>query len=258
MGRLLGQHFLKSDSALQKIAGSVAGCARVIVEIGPGHGELTRYLVGAGSRVVVIERDRRLASALSQAPSFSSVEVVVGDAIKELPALIEQFQKEGIDYTVVGNIPYYITGRLLRVIGDQSHKPRRTVLLMQKEVAQRICALPPRMNLLAAIVQAWSVPRILFSVPRGAFVPPPTVDSAVVELETICDRIADDDQHKYFLFVRTLFKQPRKTIANNLAGRIPLSCQNNFKQSFFHLRPGALSFEEIAHLFICCRDCFNI
>jgi len=89
-------------------------------------------------------------------------------------------------------------------------------LLIQKEVALRLCAQPPKMNLLAATIQIWATPRILFSVPRGSFAPPPDVDSAVVVLKTIPLPFPASRLPDYFSFVRALFRQPRKTIRNNL------------------------------------------
>lgn len=218
MRRRLGQHFLKNEAVLEKIATAVhPHRGEVVVEIGPGHGELTKYLVAGDARVVVLERDLVLADALEADKQFSSVEVVRGDALETFPALSARLEKEKTPYVLIGNIPYYITGHLLRVLGDAEYKPARTVLLIQKEVAQRICAGSPRMNLLAAAVQAWAVPKILLSVPRGSFAPPPEVDSAVVTVETRQTALPHKKLHAYFLFIRALFKHPRKTILNNLS-----------------------------------------
>ena len=216
MRQRLGQHFLKNEAALTKIAQACLGAGDAIVEIGPGHGELTKHLAAGGARVIALERDGALSDELRKNKECAGVEIVIGNALETFPAVAARLKKEGASYVVAGNIPYYITGHLLRAIGDLEYKPARVVLLIQKEVAQRMCALPPRMNLLAATVQIWSSPRIIFSVPRGSFAPPPDVDSAVVVLETIPLPFPADLLPRYFSFVRALFKQPGKTVKNNL------------------------------------------
>ncbi|MFA6494783.1 MAG: 16S rRNA (adenine(1518)-N(6)/adenine(1519)-N(6))-dimethyltransferase RsmA [Candidatus Paceibacterota bacterium] len=221
MRRRLGQHFLTSELTLEKIAAASQSAGAVIIEIGPGHGELTKYLCKNSARVTVLERDSRLADELRADKRFWSVEVIEGNALVTLPLLVARLEKEKTPYVLVGNIPYYITGRLLHIVGDVSYKPIHTVLLIQKEVALRLCANPPHMNLLAAIVQAWASPTILFSVPRGLFSPPPEVDSAVVMFETRASLPSHHILLSYYAFMRILFRHPRKTILNNL-----LECAN--------------------------------
>jgi len=233
MGHRLGQHFLKSEGTLQKIVRAInTRRGDVIVEIGPGHGELTRFLVRSGVTVVAIEKDPRLASALAKNFQFSisnfqkdqstfgipanSSTVIVGDALEVLPLVVGHLLLADGRYKVVGNIPYYITGRLFRVLGELTYKPRRAVFLIQKEVAQRLCAQPGAMNLLAAATQVWARCRVVAAVPRRLFSPPPRVDSAVVILEKL--PIPSRSLPAYFATARILFKQPRKTILNNLIG----------------------------------------
>jgi len=244
MGRRLGQHFLKSEGTLQKIARVInAQRGDVIIEVGPGHGELTRFLVRSGVIVVMIEKDPKLASELAenfQLTLFNFQKnlnipktlmgrsvVIAGDALRILPLVVSRFAprsreaKEGSSladgrYKVVGNIPYYITGRLFRVLGELEHKPQRAVFLIQKEVAQRLCAQPGAMNLLAATTQVWAQCRVVAAVPRHLFSPPPRVDSAVVMLEKL--PAPSHSLPVYFAAARVLFKQPRKTILNNFIG----------------------------------------
>ena len=261
MRQRLGQHFLKNESALAKIAQACVGAGDVIIEIGPGHGELTKYLAAGGARVIALERDGALSDELRKNKECAGVEIITGNALETFLVVVARLKKEGVSYVVAGNIPYYITGHLLRTIGDLEYKPARVVLLVQKEVAQRMCALPPRMNLLAATVQIWSSPRIIFSVPRGSFAPPPDVDSAVVVLETAPLPFPAGFLPRYFSFARALFKQPRKTIVNNLvsekvvkreaaiflchrAGVAPLQ------------RPGTLDVGAVRTLFRLCVDSF--
>ena len=253
----LGQHFLKSEATLEKIADACVGASDAVVEVGPGHGELTKHLVARGARVVALERDARLVDALRADERFSSVEIIEGNALETLPVLIGRFRKKKISYALVGNIPYYITGHLLRVVGDSDYKPLKTVLLIQKEVALRLCAQPPKMNLLAATIQIWAVPRILFSVPRGSFVPPPEVDSAVIVLEKRePSPIGPAQLAAYYAFVRMLFRQPRKTIANNLFALFSsrddgIKNIETFLSGAAGLRPERLSVDQIEGLFRC-------
>jgi len=133
-----------------------------------------------------------------------------------LPGVTAELQ----DYKIVGNIPYYITGKLLRVVSELPHKPERVVLLIQKEVAERICAAPPDMNRLAASVQFWAQPSIVSFVSKKDFSPPPEVDSAVIVLSTKTAFATAIDPTLYYKTVRGVFAQPRKTIINNVAAML--------------------------------------
>lgn len=189
-----------------------------IVEIGPGHGALTISLAEAaqkiGAKIIAIEKDTALAEILkSRIPEGgdATIEIVIGDALD----ILTERQHEMRADKIIGNIPYYITGHLLRVIGELKNKPRLSILMLQKEVAERICATPPKMNRLAASVQYWAEPKIIASLSKTEFSPPPEVDSAVLKLET--RQLPSEDMEQYYATVRTLFAQPRKTILNNLA-----------------------------------------
>ena len=118
-------------------------------------------------------------------------------------------------WKLAGNIPYYITGKLLRLMSDLEHKPERAVLMVQEEVAERICAEPPKMNRLAASVQFWADAKIVARVPKADFSPVPEVDSAVILLTTRA-RPQVLQAKKYYSAVRSIFAQPRKTILNNV------------------------------------------
>ncbi|MEY4731501.1 MAG: dimethyladenosine transferase, rRNA (adenine1518-N6/adenine1519-N6)-dimethyltransferase [Candidatus Parcubacteria bacterium] len=229
----LGQHFLKDASVLRAIADAISPRpGEIIVEIGPGHGELTKELVlacGASDvgeqqcRIIAIEKDARLGELLQKTfLDDPKVNIVHGDALNLLEEIATDTIPKSTPYAVVGNIPYYITGRLLRVLGELEHKPSRIVLTIQKEVAERIVAEPPCMNRLAAIVQFWAEPRILHIVPRSAFRPEPDVDSAVILL-SVKNSIPETVGFPiYTAIVRKLFAQPRKTILNNLRTAAPI------------------------------------
>lgn len=221
----LGQHFLKNKTVLQAIVHAVKiKNGDRIIEIGPGHGELTIPLIEAAETldcsITCIEKDQELISELTslrEKEGGGRLTIVQGDALKLLPSLLSDLSMddaEAVHYKIVGNIPYYITGKLLRVISELANKPALTILLIQKEVALRICATPPEMNRLAASVQFWAHPEIVASVPRKDFSPPPEVDSAVILLSSK-PRPASTGSTQYYRAVRGLFSQPRKTLLNN-------------------------------------------
>lgn len=219
----LGQHFLKNAAVLEGIVSAIAPAeGGRVIEVGPGHGELTMPLMraakGNGGEVICIEKDRALAEELRTL----GVNVVEGDALALLPGIVARSGAEAKDYKIVGNIPYYITGKLLRTMSELDEKPTRAVLLVQEEVAERMCAAPPHMNRLAASVQFWAAPHIALRVPRRDFSPPPDVDSAVIVLDAVsgaAGRRAPSpvDAMLYYRAVRAVFAQPRKTLLNNLA-----------------------------------------
>jgi len=220
MKKSLGQHLLLNKTAIQKIVQAAnPQKGELIIEIGPGAGALTLPLfkkcAAGGAQLIAIEKDAQLANGLWRIAN-SNFKVVTGDALKELPKLIAGHTPSATSYKLVGNIPYYITGKLLRIIGELPDKPALAILMIQKEVAERIIAQPPKMNLLAAATQYWADPKILFTLNPKDFNPPPKVNSAVITL-TPNDKTNDIKTTKsYYHLIRILFKQPRKTILNNL------------------------------------------
>ncbi|MBI5147562.1 MAG: ribosomal RNA small subunit methyltransferase A [Parcubacteria group bacterium] len=221
----LGQYFLSDPKIAEKIAGALEiQRGDAIIEIGPGEGFLTRELIKrsgtSGIKIVAIEKDGRLAEELRRrlaAERIRNVEIVSGDALKILPLIPNRYPPSANRYKIVGNIPYYITGKLLRIIGDLSRKPALAVLMVQKEVAERICAKPPKMNLLAAAVQFWAEAEIVAFVPKKHFRPQPKVDSAIIALVVKKEGATARERECYYKFIKAAFKQPRKTLANNLA-----------------------------------------
>lgn len=218
--RKLGQHFLKNDRIIKKIIDAVEVSRNDrIIEIGPGHGELTfpllKACIDASANLSIIEKDDRLAEDLA-IKLKNAADVVRGDALRVLKEIMPHTKEETVKLT--GNLPYYITGYLLRIISEASPKPERCVFMVQKEVAERICAEPPRMNRLAASVQFWAEPKIIISVPREDFSPPPKVESAVILLK----RKKKDSgmEEKYYRAIKAVFSQPRKTLGNNIAAEL--------------------------------------
>jgi 16S rRNA (adenine1518-N6/adenine1519-N6)-dimethyltransferase len=235
--KYLGQHFLKNRSSIGKIVDALdLQSGDTVIEVGAGHGELTEVVEYEARsmkyeiKIIAIEKDQKLAEQLRKKFSGDEfLEIVEGDALKILPQLISNYQLLTTNYKIVGNIPYYLTGRLLRALSELKHKPVLCVLTVQEEVAERIVACPPRvnphthkvvgvgMNRLAAIVQFWAEPKIIARVPKEDFHPVPQVESAVIKLKVKNEKMKIKDAD-YYAAVRVLFQQPRKTILNNLVG----------------------------------------
>ncbi|MDI6717713.1 MAG: 16S rRNA (adenine(1518)-N(6)/adenine(1519)-N(6))-dimethyltransferase RsmA [Patescibacteria group bacterium] len=235
MGERLGQHFLRNQIKLGKIAEAVdLESCDVVVEIGPGHGELTEAVIARlqdlkikNYKMILIEKDKNLAEFLkNKFKEEKNIEIIKGDALEEIKSqsaswrikIKNRNKKSDIigNLKIVGNIPYYITGYLLRIIGNLKYKPKLVVFTIQKEVAERICVSAPKMNLLAASVQVWAKPKIVLKLPKGDFNPSPKVDSATLKLTTHNLQPTTEELRHYFKFIKILFKQPRKTILNNL------------------------------------------
>ncbi len=268
-----GQHFLMNQSAIKKIAEALdMKKDDVVIEIGAGHGELTgelvNWLIGKGrkGRIILIEKDGVLAESLREKyREDKKIEIINGDVLKILPTLISESANQLISYKLIGNIPYYITGKLLRLISELEHKPSRCVFTVQREVAERICAQPKEMNRahngvmcsmnrLAASVQFWAKPEIIEYISRNDFEPKPEVDSAIVTLTLIDTDNKLINADKYYQAVRILFRQPRKTILNNLAEGVPKTPKNLIAQELEKIgidpnaRPQNLSIEDIIRI----------
>ncbi len=176
----LGQNFLVNPGVLARIvAAAEVAAGDTILEIGPGTGTLTRALAATGASVIALEKDARLITPLTGSfRDTANVRVIAGDALKLDPA---EYGLEPGTWKLVANIPYYLTSRLIRLI-TESWQPAVAVLMVQREVAERMTARPPEMNLLALSVQLYAHPERIMNVSRGSFRPIPDVDSAVVRL----------------------------------------------------------------------------
>src|SRR5687768_10922762 len=174
----LGQNFLQDPMALEEIvAAADIHSTDTVLEIGPGLGSLTRYLAVSAKEVVAVELDRNLLPPLKAILSpHKNVRLVQRDILTHSPADLLQES----NYIVAANIPYYITSAVIRHLLSSDSKPRRIVLTVQKEVAQRICSAPGDLSLLALSVQVYGKPRITARIPAEAFYPVPKVDSAVL------------------------------------------------------------------------------
>jgi 16S rRNA (adenine1518-N6/adenine1519-N6)-dimethyltransferase len=219
----LGQHFLKNKSAVAAIINALQlQQASHIIEIGPGKGALTFSLLREQSRkqkLVLIEKDVRLLLWLSKKIKFEfpdiKPEYIRGDAVRLLPKIIEKLPKEA-RYIIVGNVPYSITGALLKTLSRIEKKPVHVVLTIQKEVAKRVSAKAPFMNLLAAITALWASPRIIQHLRPHDFSPAPKVASSTIEFVPLASLYPLEKREMYIRFFKHVFKQPRKTLFNNL------------------------------------------
>lgn len=212
----LGQNFLQDPYALEKIVKAAEILPTdTVLEVGPGLGALTRHLAAAAQQVIAVELDGRLLPPLQEVVSgYTNIEIVQGDMLKISPAEIIRVP----DYLVVANIPYYITSALLRHLLETTPRPRRVVLTVQKEVADRICASPPDMSLLSLSVQVYGVPRVAAVIPAGAFYPVPKVDSAVVRIDlSPAPFIPYTLLEPFFALAKAGFSQKRKTLRNSLS-----------------------------------------
>jgi len=209
----LGQNFLSDRNILGRIAGTAdLTKADTVVEIGPGTGNLTKILAEKAGRVIAIEKDHRLIEQLQQRFPEKRVQIIEGDVLALSPGELDL--KAG-EFKIVANIPYYITSHFIRNVFEKWPRPRVIVLTVQKEVAQRIIAQPPHMNLLALSVQFYANAEIIGTIARGSFTPSPKVDSAIVKIvpKTASQLVPPE---RFFKLIRAGFSSPRKQLINNL------------------------------------------
>ncbi|MEK7162377.1 MAG: 16S rRNA (adenine(1518)-N(6)/adenine(1519)-N(6))-dimethyltransferase RsmA [Patescibacteria group bacterium] len=206
----LGQHFLKNKKILAQIVQTAELSKNdTVLEVGPGHGELTEFLARRAKKVIAVEKDRELIPWLRKKfrPN-KNVEIREGDILKSKILNL----KSG--YKIVANLPYYLTSRFLRKFLEAKNKPKLMVLMVQYEVAKRICAKPPEMNLLALSVQAYAQPKFIRKVSRGNFSPPPKVDSAIIKLSNL--QGSTSGAEKMLKTAKRAFQQKRKMLRHSL------------------------------------------
>ena len=218
----LGQNFLQDDRALREIVASAAiKPTDDILEIGPGLGNLTRYLALAAHSLTAVELDQALFPALETVVApYKNVRLVQGDILKLIPANL----MKSPDYLVVANIPYYITSAVLRHLLESGGHPRRLVLTVQEQVAERICAKAGKMSLLSLSVQVYGTPSIVAYIPAEAFYPAPKVDSAVLRVEILSEPLIPMPLlDTFFTLIKAGFSQKRKTLRNSLSGGLGIA-----------------------------------
>ena len=238
-----GQNFLLAAEPIKKILAAAELTKNdTVIEIGPGFGVLTLALAPLVKKVLAFEIEKKLQPYWEEkVKEYPNVEMVWGDFISNWkrekgkekravfkidqtniqPFLISHFSFQS-GYKVLANLPYNITSQVIRLFLESDHKPERLVLMVQKEVAERICARPGEMSLLSVAVQYYGEPRIVAHVPRGNFWPVPKVDSAIVRLETQKTRKHENTKthltdQQFFRVVKAGFAHKRKQLWRNLA-----------------------------------------
>ncbi len=212
----LGQHFLRDSGVLADIAAAVrAPGGGVVLEIGPGTGQLTEVLLARGFEVVALEIEPRMIRHLEQRFAGNPrLTVVEGDARDTEPADI---LPGGRAYTVAGNLPYFAANPIIRKLLESRRKPVEMVVMVQREVARELAAKPGHMSLLALSVQVYATAQILFDVAPEAFDPPPAVWSSVVRMVLREEPLVPAERNEdFFTFVSRTFRNPRKQIHNSL------------------------------------------
>lgn len=209
----LGQNFLIDKSVLKKIIlTSELNSFDEVLEIGPGIGTLTQELAKKVKKVMAVEKDQKMVGILKETlKDFENIDIILGDIRK-----IEDYKVKIKNYKVVGNLPFYLTAPIIRKFLEMKEaKPQSIVLVVQKEVGQRICAKPSKMNLLAISVQFYAEPQIISYISKKSFWPQPKVDAVIVKITPRPSLIGDSKL--FFKVVKAGFSQPRKQLINNLS-----------------------------------------
>lgn len=219
--KALGQNFLHDRKIVRRIADTAELTSDdLVVEIGPGLGILTDELAKRAGEVIAVELDSRLAEHLRDRLDPAKVRVVEADILQvDLAELTG-----GRPYQVVANLPYSVAAAVLQHLLESEARPERLVVMVQREVAERIVARPPAMSILAVAVQFFGTPSIAFRIGGGAFIPPPRVESAVLRIDVHPSvPLAGDARRAFFRLVRAGFSQRRKRLANAVSDglRVP-------------------------------------
>lgn len=215
----LGQHWLNDTASLNAVAETAnIEAGDTVLEIGPGLGSLTKILLQKAGKVIAVELDDILAAKLQIDFPTDKLTVVKKDILTfdltELP----------IGYKVVANIPYYLTSHLLRILNESSNPPSIISLLVQKEVAQRVCAAPGQMSMLSVSVQFYCETSLGIIIPAKLFTPPPKVDSQILKLvQRQKPLFPNIDSKRFFRIVKAGFANRRKTLLNSLSAGLQLS-----------------------------------
>ncbi len=217
-----GQNFLVDVNILNKIIDFAEITEKtMVIEIGPGIGSLTEQLAKRAKKVVAYEIDKMLIPILKDTlKSYQNIKIIHEDVLKaDVMRMIQEEFEEGQDIAVVANLPYYITTPILMGLLEKELPIKRYCLMMQKEVAQRLCGGPntKAYNALTIAVQYYTIPKIVMSIPSTVFIPKPNVDSSVIKFDVRNQPIVQVINEEFFFkVVRGSFIQRRKTIYNNL------------------------------------------
>ncbi len=215
----LGQNFLKSKSAVRQIL-TAANLLEsdTVLEVGPGKGVLTEGLLESGANVLAVEKDDRLIEFLNEKfpkeISNGQLQIINQDILDFNPDFLSK-----TPYKLVANIPYYITGALIRKFLESDHQPEKMVLMLQKEVAKRIVANDKKESLLSISVKVYGTPKYIDTVPARYFSPAPKVDSAILQISNISKKLFEENkitEEKFFGILKAGFAHKRKLLKGNL------------------------------------------
>ncbi len=248
----LGQHWLNDTTTLNEICiNAEINPGDFVLEIGPGKGSLTKVLLQKGAIVHAVEFDLEAVSYLKK--------VFFNDIGKNLHIEHNDIRKVDLskftNYKVVANIPYYLTSNLIKIISESNNPPTVAVLLIQKEVAERVCAKPGNLSILGITAQFYWECSIGIEVPASMFTPPPKVDSQVVILKRRKCELFDVDAKDFFKVVKCGFSSKRKTLVNSLSGGLRISKIDSqllieSTKLADNVRPQELSLQEWHQLYI--------
>ena len=221
----LGQNFLIDPSVCPAMADAACGEDTGVIEIGPGAGVLTAELAKRAKRVVSIELDERLRQVLAKTlADFDNVKLIFADVMKtDLSAVIKENFSDCGRVTVCANLPYYITSPVIMSLLESRLPVESITVMVQKEAAQRLCAEVGSRDAgaVTAAVKYYAESEILFEVPKTSFLPPPKVDSAVIQLKILeKPPVETKDEEFFFKFVKSCFAQRRKTLVNTVSSTL--------------------------------------
>lgn len=221
----LGQNFVINKSVIDKIIQAADLKPNdTVLEIGPGIGALTIELAKRAQKVIAVEKDKALCNILQdvlQKNNLDNVAIIEGDALNfQSKSKLQNLNFQ--NYKLVANIPYYITQPIIRLFLESGNSPQEIILLVQKEVAQRICAQPPKMNLLAVSIQFYAKPKIITYVSQNNFWPKPKVDSAIIRITPANINAQQIQPKEFFKVVKAGFSAPRKMLINNLFNKLKI------------------------------------
>lgn len=224
LSKRLGQNFLISEKAIVRLV-ETADITEgdTILEIGPGIGNLTKEMAKLAKQVIAIEKDGRMCELLKETlKDFKNVKVIRGDALR-VDNLISEFLEGG--YKIAANLPFYITAPVIRKFLESDTPPQRMVLIVQKEVGERICSTYPDLNILAVSVQFYAKPEIISNISKTCFLPAPKVDSVILKITPSYTELSKDIKFReqFFKIVKAGFSQPRKQIINNFSNNLKIS-----------------------------------
>jgi len=250
----LGQNFLKDKRKLKKIIPLLQiEPGDIIFEIGAGHGELTDEIIKIypSAQLFLLEKDVKLAAFLiNKYKENKNIKIIDGDVLEELPILATQTKN---NFKIIGNIPYYLTGKIFRTISSLETPPQSAILMVQKEVGERAVFQKDRFNSLSASIEVWGIAKIVASISRQSFSPVPKVDSVFLLITKKDQPLSSQEKEAYFSLLKIAFQHPRKTLLNNLSHQLEIS-KEELQQAISdaslpaNSRPQNLDFESLLSL----------